>query len=63
MPAPQLPFVLQAWIRTLESGAAKISPVWCVREIFCGAALENVGGGVGFDVGDIFGEMNRHNFL
>jgi hypothetical protein len=37
--------------------------VWCVREIFCGAALENVGGGVGFDVGDIFGEMNRHNFL
>jgi hypothetical protein len=29
----------------------------------CGAALENVGGGAGFDVGDIFGEMNRYNFL
>jgi hypothetical protein len=25
--------------------------------------LENVGGGAGFDVGDIFGEMNRYNFL
>jgi hypothetical protein len=33
MPAPQLPFVLQAWIRTVLSGAAKILPVICVGEM------------------------------
>ena len=35
MPAPQLPCVLHAWMRTVRGGAAKMSPVCVCRVSFC----------------------------
>lgn len=32
MPAPQLPWVLHAWINSELGGAEKMSPIWYVKE-------------------------------
>lgn len=52
MPAPQLPFVLQAWIRTVLSGAAKILPVICVGEMVFVVEVGEGGAGWGVEVND-----------